>query len=481
MPITSLPIGNGFYRARSLPVSAQQCMNWYVSIPSAPSLSETQLYGSPGMSQVATSGEGANRGARVMAGIPYFVNGSNLYRLNSDHTLDDLGTISGTGRVSMSDNGTQLCILVPGGAGYIFTEPSTLTAISDLDFTTNGNPQQVTFVDGYFVFTTDAKKFILSAINDGTDYNAIDYGTAESSPDATVTPVVFKNQLFIVGETTTEAFSNIGGADFPFQRSGLFLDEGTVAPFSVVNGSETFAFIGGGKSETPGVYALNGNTTQKISTDAIDELLQGLTTAELAAVYGWSYAQSGHFFIGWTLPTTAIVFDTTTGIWAERASRYIDENDDTIDITYRATCFVQAYGNLYVGDTQDGRIGLLSMDTYTEYGEAVHRVMSTQPFQNNMQPYFVPYLELTMESGVGNEAEPDPMIIMDRSLNGGKSFTYVRERPIGKEGEYNRRAIWRRLGRVSRFDVYRFTLSEPVKPVIIALTAQLVGVENAQA
>ena len=47
MPITSLPIGNGFYRARSLPVSAQQCMNWYVSIPSAPSLSETQLYGSP--------------------------------------------------------------------------------------------------------------------------------------------------------------------------------------------------------------------------------------------------------------------------------------------------------------------------------------------------------------------------------------------------------------------------------------------------
>ena len=74
------------------------------------------------------------------------------------------------------------------------------------------------------------------------------------------------------------------------------------------------------------------------------------------------------------------------------------------------------------------------MDTYTEYGEAVHRVMSTQPFQNNMQPYFVPYLELTMESGVGNEAEPDPMIIMDRSLNGGKSFTYVRERPIGKRG-----------------------------------------------
>lgn len=481
MPITSLPIGNGFYRARSLPVSAQQCINWYVNIPSAPSLSEAQLYGSPGMSLVVTSGDGANRGGHVMAGIPYFVAGTKLYRLETDDTLTDLGTISGTGRVSMADNGSQLCILVPGGAGYIFTEPSTLATITDVDFTANGNPQQVTFVDGYFVFTTDAKKFILSAINDGTDYNALDYGSAESSPDGTVTPVVFKNQLFVVGETTTEAFSNIGGADFPFQRSGLFLDEGTVAPFSVVNGSETFAFIGGGNNETPGVYALNGNSTQKISTDAIDELLQSLTPDELASVYGWSYAQSGHFFVGWTLPDTAIVFDTTTGVWAERASRYIDETQTTIDITYRASCFVRAYGNIYVGDTVDGRIGLLSMDTYTEYGEAIHRVIATQPFQNNMQPFFVPYLELTVESGAGNTDEPDPMIIMDRSLDGGRTFTYVRERPIGREGEYNRRAIWRRLGRVSRFDVYRFTLSEPVKPVIIALTAQLVGVENATA
>ncbi|MCH8319410.1 MAG: hypothetical protein IH790_00435 [Acidobacteria bacterium] len=33
-----------------------------------------------------------------------------------------LGTVEGTARVSMADNGTQLCILIPGGKGYIFTE-----------------------------------------------------------------------------------------------------------------------------------------------------------------------------------------------------------------------------------------------------------------------------------------------------------------------------------------------------------------------
>lgn len=478
MPVTSLPITNGFYISSSLPVSAQQCMNWYPNKPQAPGLSEGQLYGTPGFVEVGEVRiDGPCRGAREMGGIPYFVMGAALYRLNDDDTWDSLGAISGTGRVSMSDNGTQLFVLVPGGAGYIFTEPSTLTTISDVDFTANGDPQQVTFVDGYFVLTTDTKKFILSDLNDGTAYNALDFGSAESSPDGTITPIVFKNQLFIVGEITTEAFSNIGGADFPFQRTGLFLDQGTKAPFSVVNASETFAFIGSGKNESPAAYALNGNQSQKISTDVIDEMLRSLTSAELAAVYGWSYAQDGHFFIGWTLPETAIVYDTTTGLWHERASKYIDtDTDETIDITYRAAAFVSGYGNIYVGDTQDGRIGLMSRDEYTEYGEAIHRVVSTQPFQNNMQPYFVPYLELTVESGVGNTDEPDPEIIMDVSRNGGKTFEYPRSRPIGQIGDYTARAIWRRLGRVPRFAIYRFTLSDPVKPVIIALTADIQGV-----
>ena len=476
MPVTSLPIANGFYVSSSLPVSAQQCKNWYPNKPQAPSMSEAQLYGTPGFTEVGeSSAEDPCRGAREMGGIPYFVLGTGLYRLNDDDTFDSLGTISGTGRVSMSDNGTQLFILVPGGAGYIFTEPSTLATISDVDFTANGDPQQVTFVDGYFVLTTDEKKFILSDLNDGTAYNALDFGSAESSPDGTITPVVFKNQLFIVGEITTEAFSNIGGADFPFQRTGLFLDQGTRAPFSVINASETFAFIGGGKNESPGVYALNGNQSQKISTNPIDEILQSLTTTELAAVYGWSYAQDGHFFVGWTLPECAIVYDITTGLWHERASKYIDDTDETIDITYRAAAFVSGYGRLFVGDTIDGRIGEVSRDEYTEYGEAIHRVVSTQPFQNNMQPFVVPYLELTVESGVGNTDEPDPEIILDISLDGGKTFEYPRARSIGQIGDYTARAIWRRLGRVPRFSVYRFTLSDPVKPVIISLTADIQG------
>ena len=164
MALTQLPIGNGFYKSDSLPISAQECVNLYPSSP------DRQYFGTPGTVQVATNGplgSDATRGAHRMNDKAYFVSGSDLCRLNSDETLDVLGTISGTGRVSMADNGTQLFILVPGGNGYIFTEPSTLTQITDPDFTANGNPQYVVFVDGYFVCTTDAKKFIISSLNDG--------------------------------------------------------------------------------------------------------------------------------------------------------------------------------------------------------------------------------------------------------------------------------------------------------------------------
>ena len=94
-----------------------------------------------------------------------------------------------------------------------------------------------------------------------------------------------------------------------------------------------------------------------------------------------------------------------------------------------------------------------------------------------MQSVFFPSLELTVESGVGNAAVEDPQIVLERSLDG-KTWTGAIARGLGKAGEYNRRAIWRRNGRAARFEVFRFTLTDAVKPVIIQLTANVIGGEG---
>jgi hypothetical protein len=134
---------------------------------------------------------------------------------------------------------------------------------------------------------------------------------------------------------------------------------------------------------------------------------------------------------------------------------------------------VRAYNQLWVGDLVDGRIGRLSQEVYTEYGTEIRRSIVTQPFQNNMESFVLPELELTVESGVGNSDAMDPKVGLERSTDG-KIWSDARYRSIGKTGEYNRRVIWNRNGRASRFELFRFTMSEPVKTVFIQMTADIV-------
>lgn len=132
----------------------------------------------------------------------------------------------------------------------------------------------------------------------------------------------------------------------------------------------------------------------------------------------------------------------------------------------------QAYGGIYVGDSQDGRIGQLSPDIYTEYDNAIISTWITQPFSNQGQFFSVPQLELTCESGVGTSEELDPQIRLSWSKDG-RNFSDERQRSLGKVGEYLRRAIWRRLGGFSRLAVIKLVISDNCKKMILKIEADI--------
>ena len=467
-----VPIANGTYESDSLPISGQECVNWYPNIVQNAGLSPETLFGTPGIEQRTTTGTDANRGAHVKNGIPYFVQGNTLYSLdrviNPDlsetYSTTSLGTIAGTKRVSMADNGTQLMILVPGDAGYIYNEDdgTPFQTITDPDFTANGAPQYVKFVDGYFSVSTDSKKWIISALNNGLAWNALDFGTAESDPDDIVAPIVFRNKLFILGSETGDAFQNApNGSGFPFVRSNIFLDKGCFAPNTLILAHNTFMMIGGGVNESPAIWQYAGGGFLKVSTTAIDGVLAKFTKEEVADAFSFTHADKGAYFVGFTIKDRTFVFDVVTSRWHERKSLINDINGQ-----YRVSSIVTAYGHVFVGDTIDGRIGQLSGDYYMEYGSVIIRTVATQPFSAEGSPLRISSIELTIESGVGNDDEEDPKMSMDVSRDG-KTFDFERVRSIGKIGEYTKRAIWRRQGRFPRFAVVRFKLSDPVKPVII--------------
>ena len=483
----TIPI-SGFYQSDSLAIANQQCNNWYVNLPQVQgALSPSTLYGCSGLVQFETTGtlNEVNRGAHVKAGIPYFVNGTTLYRIDREVAVDGtesvnvvvLGTIPGSGRVSMADNGKELMVLIPGGKGYIVDEESdpVLQEITAPGFTANGNPQYVVFINSFFICSTDSKKFIRSDSNQGLVWNSLNSGTAEADPDDIVAPIVHKNQLFMFGSETGEVFEGVPQGGFGFQRiNGFIINKGLFAPFSLISANDTFMFIGGGVNESAAVWALSGSTVQKVSTSAIDSALREFSNEEIQQAFAYTYAQNGAFFVGFSVGDRTFEFNTITSLWNERSSQVLNELGQTITTRWRANSVITAYSRVIVGDSQDGRLGVLNPDVYTEYDNEIIRTFTTQPFADQGNVLTVSQLELTVESGVGDLTTTDPVIRMSYS-DDARKFNNELPRFMGKIGEFNKRCIWRRLGRVPRYRVFKFVMSDPVKPVVIKLEAQARG------
>lgn len=472
-----LEIATGFYQSVSIPLAAQRCINWEPIVPQSSALNQRALRDVYGIDIKLLTGDsitGINRGAQVVNGVPYWINERALYSFTLAGVTTNHGIINGSGRVSLANNGQYLVIVVPGVTAYVFNNvDSTLTEIDDLDFQVSDT---VSFKDGFFIFTTsDGDQFFVSNLNQPLVYSALDFGSADVRPDKIVASHVNHNELFVLGEETIELFQNIGGSGFPFQRvKGGDTQKGLHAKFSVIDFDNTFVFLGGDVNELTSVWRMGGGV-QKISTSAVDNAIQEYTEDEIADAFAFTYAYGGNFFLAFTfestrIPSRTLVYDATTSalsgasVWHERQTGVTDDK-------WRVTSIVSAYGELFVGDSIDGRIGVLNKDTHTEYGDPIKRSKTSLPFHLDLFPLFVSELKLTMESGVGTIDGLDPQIGMEFSDDYARTFSTKYLRSYGKIGEYNRLPAWRRQGRVPKNRVLRFTTTEPIKSTLIRLDA----------
>ena len=476
MPLMNLPLGGGFYESESLPLSHQRCINWFPVLPqTANAGSQMVLFHTPGQKAFVPS-IGVVRGQHEMSEISFAVGGNTLYRINENKSSTSLGTIEGSGPVSMADNGTKLVIVVPGGKSYVY-DGAALVDIDDVDFRTSDT---VSFKDGYFLFTaSDGSVFFNSALNDPLNYRALDFGTAEIDPDKIVSTHVTHNELFVIGTKTIELFQNVGGADFPFQRiPGANIQKGSHATFGTVGLDETFAFVGGGKDEKSAIYQVaTSSQAIKISTAAIDNAIQKFTKAEISNCIAMTYFDRGSQIAIFTfksdvIPSRTFAYNATTSklsgipIWFEFQSGVEDGRWDVNSISL-------AYGKILAGTT-DGNIVELDHNTYTDLGNPIKRQFTSGPFMDQDKPLFIPQIILWMEAGVGNTDTPDPMVSMDYS-DDGRVFGNDRVRAVGKVGKYGQQIIWRRNGRVPFFRVHRITITGAYKPIIRKFQAIAAG------
>ena len=478
MPRVALPIPLGFYQNESLPLSSQRCINWIPTVPEGEALNNRTLMKPSGITEFSSTGLGVCRGAWVMKEIPYFVLGNSLISLSSTGAVTNHGTISGDVRVSMADNGTFLVIVVPGGAAYAYDNSNdTLTQTTDPDFQISDS---VTFYRGFFVFTTtDGKQLFVSNLNSPLTFDALDFGSAEGDPDRIITQIVDHDELSIIGSKTTEVFRNVGGADFPLQIiPGAFTQKGAHTKYGVVKFDNTYMFIGGGENELTAIWRQSSSSSAvKVSTDAIDNEIQKFTKDEIANAFTMTFSKKGQFFAIFSfnssrIPGKTFVYNGTASALAG-FSVWFEFQSGVTDSPWRVNAIVKAYGKLLCGDAIDGRIGQLVDKVYTEYDNAVLRQAALKPMSQDGMKIFAGELEADFEAGVGLTVGQgsNPVVMMDFSDDGGRTFSNEFKRFIGKIGEYGHETVWNRQGRFPNARTIRFTVTDPVKASLIRIAA----------
>lgn len=454
----------GSYQQSSLPFDAQRSINLY-PVFDKEGKEVAALYGTPGLDLFSSAGVGPIRGEYSAAnGRAFAVSGGELYEISANGTSMLRGALTTfTGAVSMDENGFQLAIC-DGSSVYIFTfATNAFTKVTDLDLPTAGT---ITFLDGYFIINkVGTGQFYISGLYDGLTWGALDFATAESSPDELLRVYNAVGQLWLLGTFTTEIWTNTGDSTFPFSRiSGAKMETGILAPHTAIAIDNSLLWLGRDSIGSGIVYKADGFTPSRISTNAIELIIQSATNQ--SQIRAFTYQEQGHvfyFLTGGGLPTS-LVYDISTGIWHERA--YL--NSEGFFENHLAACGMFAFGLQLVGDRNGGNIYLLSSDIYSDNGLPLVRERIYTHLSDENKRIRYNSLEIGFESGVGLQTGQgyDPKVSLQLSKDGARTWSDWYTTSIGKVGQYLTKAVFRRLG-VAEIMTFKIRISDPVKVAII--------------
>ena len=455
------PILGASYVARSVNAADNRCVNLFPEIVPEGGKEPAFLQRAPGLRLVATVGSGPIRGLWVTNGLGYVVSGDGFYRLNLDWTSTLLGTVSGSGPVSMADNGTQIFIAC-NPAGYIYNVSTSVFAqITDPDFPGAGS---VGFLDGYFVFNEpNSQKFWVTSLLDGTSIDPLDFASAEGYPDDVVALIVDHREIFIFGNNSVEVWYDAGLADFPLARvQGAFMEVGCAAAYSVAKLDNSVFWLGSDARGSGIVYRANGYSPARISTTAVEFAIQSY--ADPSDAIGYTYQQDGHPFYVLIFPSAGAtwVFDVAAGAWHERAGF---ENGEFT--RHRSNCQMFFNSEVLVGDYVNGRIYAFDLDVYADNDQTQKWLRSWRALptgKNDLKRSTHHALQLDAETGIG-----DSQVMLRWSDDGGHTWSSEHWRSMGAIGEYGHRTIWRRLGMTEKLRdrVFEISGTDAVKIAIM--------------
>jgi hypothetical protein len=403
-----------------------------------------------------------------------------------------IGTLNtSAGYVCIRDNGAGGAVaLVDGAYGYYYIFAAagataqwpigSFYQITDPNFSP---ASRVCFIDGWWVFNiVGTQEFFTPTSTYNLTFNGTNFALKDGATDNLVTMYENKEELWLIGEKTTEIWYDAGGTYFAFARLvSTMLQIGCSAPASIARfesqGSDGLVWFGKTERGQNVVVRTEGFSTVVISTPAINHEFAKLTFVSDAI--GYTYQEDGHEFYVLTFPTavtalgtgTTWCYDNTTDMWHQRLSY---EPYSQSWNRHRSNCFLSFQNQRLVGDYQNGAIYQMTRFAYTDSGWPLVAWRRTPHIWDGAarERVFMAYLQIDFRPGVGNQGAvmgTNPQAFLQISRDGGTTWGQILTRYLGKAGQFLNRVIWRRLS-FSRDAVIDVKVYDPVNRDVVGAT-----------
>lgn len=338
-------------------------------------------------------------------------------------------------------------------------------------------------VDNYFVYNRPSSQQwgasgVLSPISGNTSFSSKD-----GSPDNLVALIVDHREVYLMGEASSEVWTDVGGNPFPFQRiPGTNTQHGIAAKFSVARFGDSFCYVSRNNRGQAQIMQMKGYIPTRISNHAVEN---SITNQYVDDAIAWTYQLEGHECYVVSFPTLELTwaYDLASGMW----HKWLYTNNDGTYTRHRGNCCAVFQGMVLVGDYQDGSIYELDKNNYTDNGQYTRRLRRAPHLVTDLQRQYFDELQIQFQPGVGltgittplnNEiVGADPQAMLRWSNDGGSTWSSEHWTSIGKIGKYKNRAIWRRLG-WARDRVFEVVVSDPINAVIISANLKATAGEN---
>lgn len=454
------------YQSRSRPLSSQETKNFYHAVVEA-GKDQYVLHSFPGLKLEGTATGGADRGMRAMAGVGFRVVGNTLYEFNAAGTHFNKGTIPGSNRCILSDDGFNLIIV--SDSGVFQYDGTSVTTVTDSNIV---GSTAVTYLNSQMIYT-NPPLFVVADPDIPNQASGLNAASADSAAGVLVHSYAFQQTLYNLTTTANEPWWNSGTGKPPFDRiDNQIMEVGCAAVRSVAHTDEFLYWLG----DDLAIYQASGGTKRRVSTPAISNAISKFNDISDAISFTVTFENMNFYVLSFINDDQTWILNEGLG-----TNGWDDISSGTQGGVYQGTSLINVYDKNYVADINNGNLYTLDIDTYQNNGEIIQRRRVTSSVNGKLlgapgKEVEIDRFQVIMEKGVGlitGQGE-DPQIMIDISFDGGKSWNEQGFADTGRLGETQILVeLFPQGRRVFHDAIFRLTTSDGVPYEIFSAAVDL--------